>query len=69
MRSNEEYFYRAISNLENRFWEHSKGHIPAIRDAGKMEEVLKILSLDSSFKVEKPYVSVSRDSSGLNFSV
>lgn len=41
-----------------RLEEHMKGHLPAIQDVGKMNEVLKKLGLDDSFYVEKKRVSV-----------
>ncbi len=38
--------------------DHLKGHIPAIKDAGRMNDVLKKLGLDDAFQAEKQRVFV-----------
>lgn len=42
----------------NAYRDHLNGHIPAIKDAGRMNDVLKKLGLDDAFEVEKHRVFV-----------
>ena len=59
-----------ISSLDNAFWEHKQGHIPAINDAGKMEQALRALGLGDSYEVVKPTVYLKASAGGtLDFSV
>ena len=66
--------YRYISETREEMyemlWEHKEGHLPNIKDAGKMEEVLRNLGLADSFEVRKPIISVaSNGRGGLDLSV
>lgn len=47
-----------VKYLHDRFNEHTKGHLPAIRDGSKMEGALKALGIGDSFSVGKPTVWV-----------
>lgn len=40
------------------FYNHLKGHLPSINDAGKMEKALKNLGLEDSYNVVKPSIYV-----------
>ena len=40
------------------FYNHLKGHLPSINDAGRMEKALKSLGLEDSYKVNKPTIYV-----------
>jgi len=42
------------------YYNHLQGHLPAIKDAGKMEEALRKLSLEKSFEVRKPVISIAK---------
>lgn len=54
MREDIAYMYKGLA-------EHKKGHLPAIKDAGKMKEALETLGLGDSYDVQKPTISVSYD--------
>lgn len=45
-----------ISELESMFYQHKKGHLPPINDAGKLEKALEILDLKDSYDIVKPVV-------------
>ncbi|MDB4314425.1 hypothetical protein N9955_00070 [bacterium] len=47
-----------LAYFEKSFYEHKKGHLPSISDAGKMEGALKALGLGDSFRVDKPSIRV-----------
>lgn len=47
-----------LAFMQKQFSEHLMGHLPAIKDATKMEEALKSLGLAKSFEVRKPSISV-----------
>lgn len=59
------YMYKYMDRVSSEFyeymWEHEKGHIPAISDAGKMKEVLNTLGMGDSYEVRKPIISVASD--------
>ena len=50
------YMREDLSYMRKEFHNHLGGHLPAIKDAGKMEAALKTLGLGESFKVAKPTV-------------
>jgi hypothetical protein len=63
----EKMMYEMISYVHqriNRFqddmysymYDHQKGHLPAIKDAGMMEDCLKKMGLGNSFEVRKPVI-------------
>lgn len=66
------YFDRSLSNVyssiyrvEEALWEHStKNHVPQILGPGKMENVIKVLGLDSDYKVEKKVIYASEGKRG-----
>jgi hypothetical protein len=62
------YMYKYMSRIQGEMysymWEHEKGHLPSINDAGRMEKALNILGLGESYEVRKPTISVAKDSSG-----
>lgn len=47
-----------LSFMQRQFNEHLSGHLPAIKDASKMEDALKALGLAKSFEVRKPSVTI-----------
>ncbi len=59
-----EIMYRYVSRVEDEMYEmyynHIQGHLPKIKDAGKMEEVLEKIGLGNSYEVRKPVISVAR---------
>lgn len=54
------YVHQRINRFQDDFYNyaynHSLGHIPAIKDAGMMEECLKKMGLGNSFQVKKPVI-------------
>jgi hypothetical protein len=48
----------SISEYRKMYYDHLVGHLPAIKDAGKMKEALKALGLEDSFEVRKPSVTI-----------
>jgi hypothetical protein len=62
--------WRAVSNVHDRIdylssamseycYEHSKGHIPAIKSPSQMQKVLKVLDMDGDYVVRIPEVSIA----------
>lgn len=47
-----------FSSISKRFEDHMNGHIPAIKDAGKLQAAINTLGLGDSFQVQKPSVYV-----------
>jgi len=54
------YIYRLEGEMYDMFYEHTKGHLPPIKDAGKMQEALRAIGLGESFEVRKPTVTLAR---------
>ncbi len=54
------YVHQRINRFQDDFYsyayEHSRGHIPPIQDAGKMKECLKAIGLSESYEVRTPVV-------------
>jgi hypothetical protein len=47
-----------IDGVRKMFFDHAIGHLPPIKDAGKMSAALKSLGLEDSFEVRKPSVYI-----------
>lgn len=60
--------YRIEEEMYTMFYNHEQGHLPKIKDAGKMQEALNALGLGESFEVAKPYVMVASNK-GLEVSI
>lgn len=50
------YLREDINQLWKTFRLHEAGHLPPIKDAGKLEAALKTLGLEDSFNVSKPTI-------------
>jgi hypothetical protein len=62
LKSELQYIYRYISDVESALRKHKENHIPEIPGVAKMQEILEILKLDSEYQVEKKeiYSSVGK---------
>lgn len=56
MRRYMKYLANDINYLFEMFHTHSKGHLPPITSAGKMQEALKTLGIENDFEVKKPVI-------------
>lgn len=53
------YMREDLRFMEQRLYKHmDNGHLPPIKDAGKMEAALKVLGLSDSYTVSKPSVYI-----------
>lgn len=63
------YIHDRISYVENSFydyqWSHSKGHLPGIPGAEKMESALKVLGLGGDYEVWKPMITSASEKFGI----
>lgn len=58
-----------ISYLSDRFsqyaYDHNKGHLPPIKSASTMAKALKALGMEGDYEINKPWVSVAKNSKGI----
>lgn len=59
-----EYLLSEVSYIENKFYEHMKGHIPKINSVSQLRRAIEILELDSEYNVEKKTIYSSRGKNG-----
>lgn len=52
------YTHARLNELEEEIYRHKQGHIPPIKDAAKMQEMLNVLGLGQSYEVVKPTIRV-----------
>jgi hypothetical protein len=48
----------SVAECRKMYYDHLMGHLPTIKDAGKMKAALKALGLEDSFEVRKPSVII-----------
>ena len=46
-------------------YDHNKGHIPPIKSATTMTKALKALGMEGDYEINKPWVSVAKNSKGI----
>lgn len=65
------FVYRYVAAVEEELYayrqKHQVGHLPQIKGAGKMTDVLKKLGMDGDYEVHKPMISVANTNKGLEF--
>ena len=59
-----QYVYTVEDRMYRMFDEHSKGHLPKIHGAEKMQNALETLGIDGDYSVQKPTIWVQANRNG-----